>query len=133
MGMLDYIHIQYDLPLPIDVSQEHASAIKKYLKNNLLQTKNLECLMYHYLIGKDGFFYNKTFKINNYGTLDPKFYEIKKKYIHQHIVCYSFVPVELEKIDYWLEYNIKFTDGKIQEAMVEWKRLPNSQHFLKFD
>jgi len=123
MGMFDYIDTEYDLPLPPSISDEQKNAIRDSFRKDQLQTKDLDCIMSYYFIDKDGYFYVKVFDEGRWGISDASFYRIKKEYIHQHLRCYNTITVPGEKFHFWLEYDIKFTDGRIQEAkLTEWKQ-----------
>jgi hypothetical protein len=65
-----------------------------------------------YYLDKDGFMYLKNG--DNY----------EEYYVHQHVRCYTYIKIPSEDARYWLEYDLKFTDGKLEKATaVEWKKM----------
>jgi hypothetical protein len=116
MGMFDYIDINYDLPLPEDATDEHRVFIKNAIAADNFQTKDLDCMLDVYYLNKDGFMYEKI------GD------EYKEYYVHQHIRCYTYIYIPSEDSKYWLEYDLKFTDGKLQKStVVDWKKMAVSK------
>jgi hypothetical protein len=119
MGMFDYIDANYDLPIPEDSTDEHRVFIKNAIAADNFQTKDLDCMLDVYYLDKDGFMYEKI------GD------EYKEYYVHQHIRCYTYIYVPSEDFKYWLEYDLKFTDGKLEKATVlDWEKMV---HFKKID
>ena len=119
MGMFDYIDANYDLPIPEDSTDEHRVFIKNAIAADNFQTKDLDCMLDVYYLDKDGFMYEKI------GD------DYKEYYVHQHIRCYTYIYIPSEDFKYWLEYDLKFTDGKLEKATVlDWKKMV---HFKKID
>jgi hypothetical protein len=112
MGMFDYLDINYDLPLPDNATSDHVVFIKNAIAADNFQTKDLDCMLDVYYIDKDGFMYEKIG--DNYNDY----------YIHQHVECYTYIHIPSEDCKYWLEYDIKFTDGKINKvSVVDWRKM----------
>ena len=107
MGLFDYVDINYDLPMPESATEQHVVFIKNAIAADNFQTKDLNCDLSVFYIDKDGYFYEQA------GD------EYKETYIHQHVECYTSIKIPSENISYWLEYDIKFTDSKIQETSVK--------------
>lgn len=108
MGLFDYVDINYDLPMPDSATEKHVVFIKNAIAADNFQTKDLDCLLNIFYIDKEGYLYEQTEED-----------EYKQKYVHQHMECYTSIKIPSENISYWLEYDIKFTDGKIQNVTVE--------------
>jgi hypothetical protein len=112
MGMFDYIDINYDLPMPANATGEHVVFIKNAIAADNFQTKDFECMLDVYYMDKEGFMYQK---------IGDKYEE---RYAHQHIRCYTYVQIPSEDSRYWLEYDLKFTDGKLQQSSVtNWEKM----------
>ena len=116
MGLYDSIHIEYrDMPVPENANDEQIAFIKHAIHAEVFQTKDLYNSLDHYLIDE----YGRLFSLNVSDfdqTID------KQEYIHQHIECYTSIDVDGER--FWLNYDIKFTDGILSEVKVlEWKRI----------
>lgn len=112
MGMFDYLDINYDLPLPENATSEHIVFIKNTIAADNFQTKDLDCMLDVYYLDKDGFMYQKI------GDQYNDFY------IHQHLGCYTYIYIPSEDIKYWLEYDLKFTDGKLQKStVIDWRKM----------
>ena len=120
MGMFDYVDVNYDLPMPQNATDEHKVFIINSIAADNFQTKDFECMLDVYYLDKDGFMYMKN--ANNYE---------EEYYVHQHVRCYTYIEIPSEDIKYWLEYDLKFTDGKLEKATaVEWKKMDS---FKKID
>ena len=80
----------------------------------LFRSKDLYNCLDHFLIDEYGRFF--SLKISEFDqTID------RQEYIHQHIECYTYLNVDEDR--YWLNYDIKFTDGILSEVKVlEWKK-----------
>jgi len=112
MGMFDYVDINYDMPTPKDATQEQEICIKNTIAADNFQTQDLHCVLDVFYIDKNGYMYQKN------GD------EYKQYYVHQHVECYTSIEIPSENLKYWLSYNIKFTDGKIQQVTInEWRPL----------
>jgi hypothetical protein len=112
MGMFDYVDINYDLPIPENATDEHRVFITNSIAADNFQTKDFECMLDVYYLDKDGFMYLKNG--DNY----------EEYYVHQHVRCYTYIKIPSEDARYWLEYDLKFTDGKLEKATaVEWKKM----------
>ena len=112
MGMFDYIDINYDLPLPKNATDEHIVFIKNAIAADNFQTKDFECMLDVYYLDREGFVYQKN---------GDKYEE---HYVHQHVRCYTYIAIPSEDCRYWLEYDLKFTDGKIQQSSVtSWEKM----------
>jgi hypothetical protein len=112
MGMFDYVDVNYDLPMPQNATDEHRVFIINSIAADNFQTKDFECMLDVYHLDKDGFMYLKN--INNH----------EEYYVHQHVRCYTYIKIPSEDARYWLEYDLKFTDGKLQQAtVVEWRKM----------
>lgn len=117
MGMFDYVDIEYDLPMPENATEEQIPFIKQGIKANHFQTKDLECILFHYLIDAHGEIF-----VKDHLSLDKTGY--KKEYIHQHVFCYIDIEMPLEEKYWWLEYDIRFTDGIIDRVNIyNWAML----------
>lgn len=112
MGMFDYVDVNYDLPLPDNATDEHIVFIKNAIAADNFQTKDFECMLDVYYIDREGFMYLKN------GD------EYEECYVHQHFRCYTYIRIPSEDSRYWLEYDIKFTDGKLKQADVtSWEKM----------
>jgi len=112
MGMFDYIDVNYDLPLPKNATDEHIVFIKNAFAADNFQTKDFECMLDVYYLDGEGFMYLKN---------GDKYEE---RYVHQHVRCYTYMQIPSEDSRYWLEYDIKFTDGKLKEAnVISWEKM----------
>ena len=119
MGMFDYVDINYDLPMPENAGAEHVVFIKNAIAADNFQTKDFECMLDVYYLDKEGFLYQQ---------ISDKYEEY---YVHQHVRCYTYIKIPPDDASYWLEYDLKFTDGKLEKATaVEWNKM-NS--FKKID
>jgi hypothetical protein len=118
MGMFDYVECQIDLPMPEDASAFEQICIDRFIKSSDFQTKDLDSVMAYYLVDENGLFREKIFS-----TGRPYIYEPSDPvYIHQHMICYGIVDVEEEK--FWLEYDLKFTNGIMVDAkVIDWKKI----------
>lgn len=109
--MFDYLDVNYDLPMPGNVTDEHRVFIANAINADNFQTKDFECMLDVYYLDKDGFMYLKNG--DNY----------EEYYVHQHVRCYAYIQIPSEDIKYWLEYDLKFTDGKLEKATaVDWNK-----------
>ena len=116
MGLYDSIHIEYpNMPMPENASAKEITFIKHALHSDSFQTKDLYNALDHYLIDEYGRFF--SLNVSDFDqTID------KQEYIHQHIECYTNIDVDNER--FWLNYDIKFSDGIVSEVKVlEWKKL----------
>ena len=112
MGMFDYVDVNYDLPLPDNATDEHIVFIKNAIAADNFQTKDFECMLDVYYIDREGFMYLKN------GD------EYEECYVLQHFRCYTYIRIPSEDSRYWLEYDIKFTDGKLKQADVtSWEKM----------
>jgi len=119
MGMFDYLDINHDLPFPENATDEHRVFIKNTIAADNFQTKDLHCMLDVYYLDREGFLYEK---------IGDKYEEF---YIHQHMKCYTYLDIPSENCKYWLEYDLKFTDGKLEQATVlDWKKMVD---FKKID
>jgi hypothetical protein len=119
MGMFDYVDINYDLPMPENAVPEHVVFIINSIAADNFQTKDFECMLDVYYLDKEGFLYQQ---------ISDKY---KEYYVHQHVRCYTYIKIPSEDASYWLEYDLKFTDGKLEKATaVEWKKMDS---FKKID
>lgn len=110
MGIFDYVKIDYDMPIPNNTTEEQKVFIKNTIAADNFQTKDLDCFLGVFYIDKNGYIYQKN------GD------EYKQHYVHQHVKCYTLIKISSENLEYWLSYDIKFTDGKIQQVTInEWK------------
>ena len=107
MGLFDYVKINYDLPTPNTATEKHVEFIKNAIDTEEFQTKDLDCVLNKFCLDKDGYLYEQ-----NEGKYE-------KRYVHQHVFCYTSIKMLFEDISYWLEYNIKFTDGKVKDVTIE--------------
>ena len=112
MGMFDYVDINHDLPMPANASLEHIVFIKNAIAADNFQTKDFECMLDVYYLDRDGFMYNKVGDQYN------------ECYVHQHVRCYTYIKIPSEDARYWLEYDLKLTDGKLEKATaVDWNKM----------
>jgi hypothetical protein len=119
MGMFDYVDCEYDLPMPEKADDIQVKAIKRFLNTDCFQTKSLGCFMVHYLIDENGLFREKIFATGRSFFFEPS----DPVYIHQHMGCYGVVEVD-EQEKWWLEYDLKFTDGIMVNAkVISWRKL----------
>ncbi len=115
MGLYDSIHIEYpNMPMPENASSKEEAFIRQGIYTNTFQTKDLYACLDNYLIDEYGRFF--SLNVSDFDqTID------KQEYIHQHIECYTHIDVDEDR--YWLNYDIKFTDGILSEVKVlEWKK-----------
>lgn len=121
MGLYDSIHFEYSaMPMPENASEKEKLFIKQALYTNVFQTKDLYNCLDNFLIDEYGRFFSL-----NVSEFDQKINE--QEYIHQHVVCYSSVDVDDEK--FWLEYDVKFTDGIVSDVTVlQWRKLEKSKN-----
>lgn len=110
MSLFDYLDISYDLPYPENATEEHKKYIRYAINIDNFQTKDLDCFLNTYFIDRTGLVYEKIEE------------EYKQFYVHQHVECYTYVDVPPENTKYFLNYDIKFTDGKVKKVTVlDWK------------
>lgn len=122
MGMFDEIECKYPLPLPEDP--------KGFIGEKYFQTKDFDCALDKYIIREDG-----TLWIHKVEYEYPENYdfipwtdvisEIKEKKswlepvkVTTSIRIYNHVRSEGE-YDYWIQYNIKFADGIVNDVSLE--------------
>jgi hypothetical protein len=119
MGMFDYVECEYDLPMPEKANDIQIKAIKRFLKTDSFQTKDLDNCLIYYLIDENGLFREKIFAAGRTFFFEPS----DPVYIHQHINCYGVVEIDEEE-KWWLEYDLKFTDGIMVNAKVtSWRKV----------
>ena len=101
--------------MPLEANATEIAFIKHAVFADAFQTKDLFNSLNHYLVDEYGRFF--SLNVSEFDqTID------KQEYIHQHIECYMVVNVDDEK--FWLNYDIKFTDGILSHIKVlEWKKI----------
>ncbi len=116
MGLYDSIHIEYsNMPMPENATDKEVEFIKHAIHTEIFQTKDLYNCLDNYLVDEYGRFF--SLNVSDFDqTID------KQEYIHQHVECYTSINVDNER--FWLNYDIKFSDGIVSEVKVlEWKKL----------
>ena len=115
MGMFDYFKIDYPLPLESYILSELRPFVNAMVDQDEFQSKDMECLMNRYHIDNNGYLYLSS-QVNFEDDSDPV---VKKIYHHGHIRVYSLVFLDEDpgtKNKFWLEYDLKFTDGRLIQA-----------------
>jgi hypothetical protein len=116
MGMFDYFTIEYPLPLESYVLSKYRSFVHAAVGQDEFQCKDMDCCLDRYLIDNAGRIYKSDLVDFE---LDERT-EFKKIYFHGHINVYSMVYLDEEgwgsKNKFWLEYDLKFTDGLLVQA-----------------
>jgi hypothetical protein len=115
MGIYDTFTIDYPLPINFYVPHKYRSFILATIDQDNFQSKDLHGYMDSYYIDNKGFLY-----IENHSAFekDPIAVERQKQYYHGHLRIYNMVYLDEENLDqkFWLEYDLKFTDGILVSA-----------------
>ena len=112
MGMFDYFTIDYPLPIESYIPEEYKSFIYSAINEDGFQTKDLECLMYRYHVDNIGRIFCADFP--DFESDEEPVYN--KIYQHGHIHISTVVYLDDNKTDFWLEYDLKFTDSLLVSA-----------------
>lgn len=109
MGLYDSVYIEYPLPIAGYIPEQWKSLARLEFTASGFQTKDLErCL--------------DTYFIDNYGNLfldhsrweDQEDIKVKVNH-HGYIYVYTVIDISEEK-NLFIEYKLKYTDGKLVEA-----------------
>jgi hypothetical protein len=116
MGMFDYFTIEYPLPLEPYIISKYRPFVHATVNQDEFQCKDMDCCLDRYLIDNAG----RIYKSELVDFESNKKTEFKKIYFHGHIKVYSMVYLDEEGFDskskFWLEYDLKFTDGLLVQA-----------------
>ena len=115
MGMYDSFAIDYPLPINSYVPDKYRPFILATIDQDNFQSKDLHCYMDSYYIDNRGLLF-----LEEYSPFDKKPVSVKrdKQYYHGHLRVYNMVYLNDENLDekFWLEYDLKFTDGLLVSA-----------------
>lgn len=115
MGMFDYFKIDYPLPLESYILSEFRPYVHAVVDQDEFQSKDMDCTLGRYYIDNKGYIYQSSI-VEFEDDSEPV---LTKIYYHGHINVYTLVPLNEEpgtKKKFWLEYNLKFTDGLLISA-----------------
>jgi hypothetical protein len=112
MGMFDYFSIDYPLPIESYVPGEYKPFIYRAINEDEFQTKDFHCLLLRYYVDNIGRIFRS--QIPDFESDEEPIYE--KIYFHGHIRIYTMVYLDEEGKDFWLEYDLKFTDSLLVSA-----------------
>lgn len=111
MGMFDYIDVEYPLDVAWYIPEKWAPVIRQECFAGGFQTKDLDNTLDRYEVNNNGY----LFLIENNNFEDNK--PIKKTRIDYHGYMNIHTPVQIDdQCEIWLEYRLKFTDGKLVNA-----------------
>jgi len=126
MGMFDYI--QYEAPLPLNKKQQKMFSHVDWTKEDF-QTKDLENIMSHYYVTKNGNLQLEVVQGEHVKKPKPKDhsgfwfpYEFieksrtKKKINHTGDVYFYHIIEDSKGDEYWIEFNSTFLKGKLQKT-----------------
>lgn len=112
--MFDYFSIDYPLPIESYIPEKYKPYIYRAMNEDEFQTKSLECLMYRYHVDNIGRLFCAEIPLFE-SDQEPEF---KKVYQHGHVRIYTMVYLDEDDKDFWLEYDLKFTDSLLVQATV---------------
>jgi hypothetical protein len=112
MGLYDNISIEYPLPIESYVPIEYKPYIHQAINEDGFQTKDLACIMCNFHIDNMGRIF--LLKIPDFESNEKQTEE--RVYCHGHVNVYTVVYLEELKKEFWLEYDLKFTDSLLVSA-----------------
>ena len=112
MGMFDYFTIDYPLPIESYIPEKYKSFIYSAINEDGFQTKDLECLLYRYHVDNIGRIFCADFP--DFESDEEPVYN--KIYQHGHVLISTVVHLDGNGNDFWLEYDLKFTDSLLVSA-----------------
>jgi|688.fasta_scaffold02087_62 hypothetical protein len=112
MGMFDYFTIDYPLPIESYIPEKYKSFIYSAINEDGFQTKDLECLLYRYHVDNIGRIFCADFP--DFESDEEPVYN--KIYQHGHVFISTVVHLDDNGNDFWLEYDLKFTDSLLVSA-----------------
>jgi hypothetical protein len=112
MGMHDNFTIDYPLPIADYIPEKYRPYIYSSINQDGFQSKNLECEFCNYYISKTGKMYKKPSSFFDIQKEKREFTQIE---YHGILNVYTFIILDEDDFNksFWLEYDIKFTDGII--------------------
>lgn len=110
--MFDYFTTDYPLPISSYVPDRYKPYIYRAINEDEFQTKDLECLMYRYYVDNIGRIFCAKIPLFE-SDQEP---EYQKVYQHGHIRIYTMVYLHNDINQFWLEYDLKFTDSLLVQA-----------------
>ncbi len=110
--MFDYFTIDYPLPIESYIPEKYKSFIYSAINEDGFQTKDLECLLYRYHVDNIGRIFCADFP--DFESDEEPVYN--KIYQHGHVFISTVVHLDDNGNDFWLEYDLKFTDSLLVSA-----------------
>jgi hypothetical protein len=132
MGMYDHIYIDYPIPIADYIPSEYRSLMLRTFGEEGFQTKDLDCIMADFHITNSGLLYMDHLSSFEDREQKPKI----KQYFHGHMRVYTIVYLDDSNLEEWhgveirmsgpeykdnvlfVEYDLKFTDGLLVEAVM---------------